>query len=499
MKQTSRWLKTPGLLFLVAWGSLKAFGCATLHKGKADHKVLEDYLSSLSASREPAAVPKMKKNNAPGAPTNSLGLGAMPTLPTLENNPWGGGSNKPESILANATSQALNEAWSDPNTRDAVVSVPVKMLYSKERPYLDGQTNATLSFGDWNSKRPQLVATLKILSDGTRSVKLRFDSGMALSVSEVEVLSFNPNQKIDTLKLSPGDADAKIATWIPAPSLKFGDVTQARNVWVRPKTWTSWFPIDFRAPVYTKGQLLTALGPGAELAGASYYDPLAVTSQGSTRAMTPLDTLFDLTKTHQLPLAWYQDYYPVPNIHAEFPMGAQKKQITAVGQGWTWVAQKSAQAPFKTVYTCFDKRDPGREVDAGVPSGGGWHEIGDAAETIINNLETQPIVVGFATGIPWPKPPMNQSFSWDLTDVTSVKWLAPGTALVTPAGDQTWREDEKFRSNGDTSGRAVGNGGGRNYHWFYFHHSRPICTQEWVHECVPGTDPNLGLRCKGAH
>src|SRR5581483_7762039 len=99
---------------------------------------------------------------------------------------------------------------------------------------------------------------------------------------------------------------------------------------------------------------------------------------------------------------------------------------------------------------------------------------------------------GMATGVPWPSPPDEWRFAWGLKDVAVIRFLRPKEALITPAGDQTWREDANFRAekakNPGYCGReqrATGDGGGRNYHWFYFQFDVPVCTQEWVHNCVP--------------
>jgi hypothetical protein len=90
-------------------------------------------------------------------------------------------------------------------------------------------------------------------------------------------------------------------------------------------------------------------------------------------------------------------YQPNP-VHRTYRDG-QNGPVTAVGPGWTWVAQaagSAGDAPFKILYTCFQARQPAKEAQFGVVSGGGssWHRIGDPAETTFNNLESQPIVVG---------------------------------------------------------------------------------------------------------
>lgn len=173
-----------------------------------------------------------------------------------------------------------------------------------------------------------------------------------------------------------------------------------------------------------------------------------------------------------------------------------------------WVIGRGASSTFKNLYTCFDSRNFAQESSAGVPSGGGWHEIGDAAETIINAVETAPVAVGFATGLPSPTPPNQLKFAWGLSDVASVRFLQPGEGMMTGAGDVTWREDEGARPNSDWSKSKRPqdqSGGGRNYHWFFFQSDQPVCTEEWVHNCRPtnenkfGLEQNLGPDCHPAN
>jgi hypothetical protein len=170
---------------------------------------------------------------------------------------------------------------------------------------------------------------------------------------------------------------------------------------------------------------------------------------------------------------------------------------TAVGGGLTWFLERGKNSSFKNLYTCFSARNFEAESKDGVPSGGGWHEIGDPAETIINNMEMSPVIVGSATGLPWPTPPNNKDFSYELSDIVTIRLLMPGEALMTAAGDQTWKEDIKWRKNHDNSDRGTElSGGGRNYHWFIFHSDQPTCTQEWVHNCIPTPHNDLGLNEK---
>src|SRR5205823_3930977 len=109
--------------------------------------------------------------------------------------------------------------------------------------------------------------------------------------------------------------------------------------------------------------------------GKDVVDPLAVSQQNDLSKPLPWNALMN-----QHAASW--DFFAPGDIHATFPSNSGDV-VTGVGGGWTWVAQPSI-APFKLMYTCFEKRNQDREANArngGVASGGGWHMIGDPAET----------------------------------------------------------------------------------------------------------------------
>ncbi len=124
------------------------------------------------------------------------------------------------------------------------------------------------------------------------------------------------------------------------------------------------------------------------------------------------------------------------DIHAVFPWNGHH-YVTGVGAGWTWVAERPT-APFKIMYTCVDERHADAEAtaaDGGVPSGGGWHRIGDPAETVLNDLEAGPIALGSAMNNPLPAPLLPAGgFAYNLSDVATVRFVQPGEAFITPVG-----------------------------------------------------------------
>jgi hypothetical protein len=179
-------------------------------------------------------------------------------------------------------------------------------------------------------------------------------------------------------------------------------------------------------------------------------------------------------------------FSPIKGVHNQFTYADGSKGITAVGNGDTTLIL-SPNAPFKMAYICFDGRNLDGETQLGVPSGGGWHEIGDHAETVMNTLENAAPLFGYANG----KPGDNREYTYGLSDVTVIRKLRPGMALVTAAGTTTTAEDATFNHEA----RGTGPANGRNYHWFAFEQPTEVCAVEWVHPCIPNVSNNIGLSC----
>lgn len=452
-----------------------AFACPSEGPGlsKAEINKEKKYLQSIK--------PQKRKIAAVGMPMLPLNWGG----PIVAN--W-----KAEAVLANAVSAALNEGWAQVGVKDVLVSAPVFMQYTGERVYGDGQTNAGLSFGTWNDKQPPLVATLLILKNGLRRVNFRFSPKVQITNPQMQVLSLAGNvPRKDQIILS-SSANGFTGSWEVPSNVVFGDLQTPRTIWIRLEGSDSSFPLDFRQPVFSIPQLILAAG-ASKTVGQSPIDPLGIYQK--TRQTNQLSKLVLMNSVFGP--EWFRLEDGKVQIRNESIHGNIGPRLTAVGGGDTWFVPAGASSNFKNLYTCFDARNEARETMAGVPSGGGWHEIGNAAETIINNLENMPIPVGFASGMPMMAPPDGSKFAFDLTDVATVRMLLPGEGLMTPAGPTTWAEDSVFRQSkhGDWGPRGRGARAGRNYHWFIFPGIVPVCTQEWVHNCLPSVTNQLGLNC----
>jgi hypothetical protein len=380
-------------------------------------------------------------------------------------------------VLANAVSQALNDAWSRSDVDDAVVAVPTKFLASDFFEFGDGQANAAPSFPWWGESRPQLVATLLRLHSGTDRVVFRFDHALPYPGTAFE-LAYAPNRQrpLRTVPLTAtrdaaGDA---ILEWQLPQDFGFDGLTSTANLVVHPVGWQDWFTVWFRMPVKPIAALRLAQPRFSD--GRSIVDREGIADAARAAGSSPFAALsahaFSARYNGQGPGS-ATPFVPA-DIHAVFPYNRQNL-TTAVGKGWTWVADERPSG-YKVMYTCFEARNPAAEAAAptgGVPSGGGWHQINDAAETILNDLEGAPLVVASGMANPWLESALpSGAFSYGLTDVITVRWLRAGEAFMTVKG--SWVTD----GNGRWYDQS-------NYHWYFFDQPNNVCTEEIVN--APGT------------
>jgi hypothetical protein len=424
-----------------------------------------------------ACGPSMEVNT--GASQSDLGQDARVTIPTLPSpsgtgalSPWGGTDAsrwRPEAIIANAASTALNDAWKKEHVTDAIIAIPTRMLQSTYYEYGDGQSNAAPSFPYWHESRPQVVATLLRTDDDATHVTFRFDHALAISGKSIDVSVDGQTSTVPFVRSADG---AAIAEWSPPASLGWSGNFSGSAIAVRPTGWNDWFPIWFRMPVKRIDQVRAAHARYAD--GKSIVDREGVSSQSSANAgdgSSPYQRLMshDFTAPYNARGTGHVPPFAPDNIHAFFPY-LDHNYVTGVGRGWTWVADEQPSG-FKDMYTCFERRraaDEASAPDGGVASGGGWHQIGDRQETILNDLETSPLVVGSAMGNPLlPSALPDGQLAYGNTDVITVRWLMPGEAFITPNGGAA-RD-----TNGVTYDQS-------NYHWFFFQAAQEVCTEEIV-------------------
>ncbi|HWO17660.1 MAG TPA: hypothetical protein VNO30_02750 [Kofleriaceae bacterium] len=401
-------------------------------------------LFSLALSACATACATSSSDDAPDIASNIDGVspGALPAQLA----PWGGADAArwtPEAILANAVTPELQR---DPTTR---VSVPVALWKSTYAPYGDGQTNAAAAFVSWSGARPPVVGTKR----GTR-IEIRFDRTLPFSGDTFEL--WTPSgawvQSVPSTRTAAGDWLVSIAS--PPAAV-------AERLVVSPRGWRDGFPLSFALPVTTVSSLASSLPQSLRRlpGGEPVVDPVAAAlAAGSTR------TVYDVLRSSSFPAGFInQSPFVSSSLHASFPQGGAPR-VTAVGGSSTWVAE----SPFKDMYVCLDRRGTAAEATYGVPSGAGWHNIGDAGESILASLETSPFLIGYAAGAPLA-PPAGGALAYGLSHATTFALLQPGQAFTSPRGD---------------------------FHWYAVHHATSPCVQVWVHRCVPSASAP-SMACPG--
>lgn len=369
----------------------------------------------VAACATTAREPDDRSASLDGKADGSTATRGLPTdMPA-----WGGPDPAkwtPEAVLANA---ATAELVRDPAAR---VSIPAALWTSHYAPFGDGQTNAAASLVSWTEKRPPVIG---VRSGGKTTV--RFDRALPIGdgVFEVWTASGAWVRSVAGARTAEGD-------WV----IEVADA--AERFVVSPRGWRDGFPLSFELPVTSIAALAATLPP-AMPGGESIVDPVG--AAGDVPYETLMQTSFPQGFVNQTP-------YVTDGVHAAFPQGGTPR-VTAVGGASTWVAE----APFKHLYVCFGERAPVREAQYGVPSGAGWHHIGDPRESIVSSLEDSALLVGHAAATP-AAPPANGGFAYGLDRATTFALLQPGQAFTTPKGA---------------------------FHWYAVHQATKPCVQVWVY------------------
>lgn len=393
------------------------------------------------------------------------GVSQTVSLPRPGHGPWGGAEPSawsPEAVYANAVSAALVEGWQQPGVVDVIVSAPIVLWGSDHAPFGDGQTNAAATLGSWQHPRPPVLATLYILDSGALSVRITLDR--ALPAGDTLTVEFGEGDGSSGPLVGARTPEGDLHVWwTPPEALGWADRRVDAVAWVRPEGWGDAFPLSFKIPV-SDAEALAETAPQRSVFedGRALPDP-EVIAEGDP-ALIPFERL----KRHTFGPGYNTDPYPASMIHGDHPH--RQPGQTAVGGGLTWLATPPV-APLKHIYICFDPRQPEAEALAGVPSGAGWHQIGNPAESLVNSLEAGPLLTGW--GMSAPATPSAGGAAYGLADTSVYRLLWPGEAFVTASG-----LDE----------RGV-------FHWYAVHHEVPICAEIWVHPCAPGAA--LDLRCEG--
>jgi len=299
-------------------------------------------------------------------------------------------------------------------SKSLVISIPAILQKSSYHPFGDGQSNAKLSLGtSWTQSDFPVIGAQKT------------ESGKS-----VRKYIFHPSLNItDYQEISVGNGWYK----------------------VQPKGWKDSFYFSFETSTLSLDDFLKGIPPKYRTFSKNRIAPnIAKVAKGAG-----VDGFKNLGEGYNSE-SWYAD-----SVHGRFPdaNGAQ----TALGGVLTWGIVDKQFGPFKNLYTCFEARNIAQEKVTGIPSGAGWHLIGDAAETVLNNLENSriPVAVG-----------RTHSFTqaaYGMTESITATWLQTDEVLVSESG---------------------------TFHWYLNPYESPVCTEIWVHNCVPNISNNWGFNCQ---
>jgi hypothetical protein len=300
------------------------------------------------------------------------------------------------------------------NSRQIVLSVPAVIQKSSFHPFGDGQSNSKLSFGPhWKQNEFPVVGVQETV-EGKSSRKYLFH-----------------------------------------PSLKITDYSESlvNGSWykVQPKGWADSFYFSFETSVLKVNDFLAGIPLQYRTFSQNRVAPnlAKIAKSSGVQGFTNLGEGYNAQ-------AWYSD-----NVHGFFPDSNGSK--TAVGGVITWGIVDKKFGPFKNLYTCFEARNKKEEKLTGAPSGAGWHLIGDAAETLFNNLETKPLPIAKGRSHGFSEP------AYELTESLTATWLQTDEVLVSEKG---------------------------TFHWYLNPYESTVCTEIWVHNCVPNLTNNWGFNCQ---
>lgn len=293
-----------------------------------------------------------------------------------------------------------------------ILSFPAVIERSSFHPFGDGQSNSRMSLGlNWKHTEPPVIGILK--ADGTRKY------------------NFHPSLFVTNYhEVSLGNGQYKVTPQGWQDSFYFSFDTGIQKL----EAFLNGIPESLRT--FSKGRV--APDP-AHIGNGGGISRFVGRNLGEGYNADP----------------WYSD-----SVHERYPDASGIN--TAIGGVYTWGLTEKIFGPFKQLYTCFEARNPQLENSLGVPSGAGWHQIGDAAETLLNNLESASLPVAIANSI------HKTDVAFGLTEVITATWLHKEEVFVANQGQ---------------------------FHWYLNPYETEVCTEIWVHNCIPNMTNNWGFNC----
>lgn len=376
---------------------------------------------------------------------------------------------------------------------EIVVSIPMRMVKSEIHsiPLNESQTNASLDFGPtWKIKEIPAIGRRMIDNKGVVSYRISFNK--LFNISEAgqtkifgDWLFIQPKGKQDWWAFNFGSQQVKMfAPTGPTPIRYNYMLSQDESEKAKGKITPDLRKLqDGRTapdPLRIAQQLQGSNSTAAEVVirnrtAAGYKD-----FGSAPGALGTFDRIQFIPATATVPGQPFVPYPPYPSN----PNAANLAPlITAVGKTRIIGIEGPPVAPFRQYYSCMEPRNMALEAKEGVPSGVGWHMIGDPAITIFNDLEKESLLLAVSSELKTiiPKPLPNeisgqQIFNVGLTHIATGRWLRPMEAGYATAG--------QFR-------------------WFANTATTPFCVEQWAHPCKPlfpntptAPNNNWGFNCQ---
>lgn len=406
-------------------------------------------------------------------------------------------NNRVEAVVANSAAKQLNTlatlhrflpGWQNRfQIIDGVASVPLNLRTSHIKPFGDGQTNSSVAWPGWplGASTVPFIASLGLESTTQQPVLL-----VELSMQYVEMMFQAKPENIDASL--EGDAaavfrlkkvDGVYRALLVAQALL--DATKQPSLWqaeigVLPSA-VQWNLNDYsrlKIKFGNNGQFderffpMLFRFPAQSIAEAKKTIPTNHSrfSDGRTVYDSPLSD--NVTNTSQALHEWNAssqkaNFFPsnggVHDRFAETPTSTEVK--TATGGVDTYVLKENLSGT-EVLYVCFDARNTAAEQTLGVPSGAGWHMIGDPtrAETIINNIEKTGIFAGWGVRTPHP---FTEPAPFDAKDIANFRVLRHGENFTTIQN---------------------------HFHWYAVDATKKVCVSLLKHGCSLKSDFNLNCQ-----
>lgn len=316
-----------------------------------------------------------------------------------------------EAKLGNLLIEAQN------NKNKIIISFPAQIYKSQYHPFGDGQSNAKMSFGEsWKESEFPVLGIQSLTAIGAIQRIYKFH---------------------DSLKITD-----------------YVETKLDNNIYkVQPKGWVDSFYFSFETSSLTATQFLKDIPEKYRTFSQNRIAP-----DPEKISLSKQENKFLNIKMGE---GYNQDPWFSDNVHAKYP--DQNGMETALGGVLTWGLTDKKFGPFKHLYTCFQGRNQSSENMKGLPTGAGWHHVGDSAEGILNSIDKKPMPAGIA------KTHGQAHAAYGLTEVVTAFWLEENEVFVTKNNE---------------------------FHWYLNPYEEALCTEIWVHECIPSLDNNWGFNCQ---